>query len=160
MIHFVVFSECIKVFTPYVRKYILTEMDPIECVLLNCLIVFLLCFAVFAFKYATESHSMETTFKRYSDMTPLQIFFAIWIGIATIISSMVVLTMDKHYNTPLINNMLFKVISVFLLLLTGVVIFKERYDFNQILGIVMIICGGGLLFYHTDNATLLEKSKE
>ena len=160
MIHFVVFSECIKVFSPYVRKYILINMDPIECILLNCFIVFLLCFAVFAFKHATESHSMEKTFNRYSELTPLQIFFAIWIGIATILSSMVVLTMDKHYNTPLINNMLFKVISVFLLLLTGIVIFKENYDLNQLLGIAMIICGGGLLFYHTENATLLEKVKE
>ena len=160
MIHFVVLSECIKVFTPYVRKYILINMDPIECILLNCFVVFLLCFAVFAFKHATESHSMENTFKRYSELTPLQMFFVVWIGIATILSSMVVLTMDKHYNTPLINNMLFKVISVVLLLLTGIVIFKENYDLNQLFGIAMIICGGGLLFYHTDKATLLEKVKE
>jgi len=160
MIHFVVFSEIIKVFIPYIRKYVLMKLDPIECVLLNCFVVFLLCFAVFAFKYATENHSIETTFNRYSELTSLQIFFAIWIGIATIISSMVVLTMDKHYNTPLINNMLFKVISVFLLLLTGVIIFKERYDFNQLIGIAMMIFGGGLLFYHTDKASLLEKVKE
>ena len=160
MIHFVVFSECIKVFTPYIRKYLLTNMDPIECVLLNCIVVFLLCFAVFAFKYFTEKHRIETTMNRYAEMTTLQVFFAVWIGIATIISSMVVLTMDKHYNTPLINNMLFKVISVILLLLTGIVIFKENYDFNQLFGIAMIICGGGLLFYHTDKATLLEKAKE
>lgn len=160
MIHFVVISEGIKVFTPYVRKYLLMNMEPIECVLLNCLVVFLLCFAVFAFKYFHENHHIGTTFRRFSELTPMQTIFAGWVGIATILSSMVVLTMDKHYNTPLLNNMLFKIISVLILLLTGVVFFKENYNYKQLFGILMIILGGGLIFYHGDSVSLLEKSKD
>ena len=160
MIHFVVFSECIKVFTPYVRKYILIVMDPAECLFLNAIIVLLLCGAFFAYKVGFDDHKLEHTFKKYQSMTPMQILFAGWIGVATVISSMVVLTMDKHYNTPLINNMLFKVISVILLLLTGIVFFKEHYNYSQLLGMMMMILGGVLVFYHGEGSTLLSKSKE
>lgn len=160
MIHFVVFSECIKIFTPYVRKYILISMDPEECLILNAIIVLLLCGFYFAYKIGFDDHKIEHTFKKFQSMTPMQIVFAGWVGIATVISSMVVLTMDKHYNTPLLNNMLFKVISVILLLFTGIVFFKEHYNYSQLFGMLMMILGGVLVFYHSENSSLLVKSKD
>jgi len=161
MIHFVVFSECIKIFTPYVRKYILIALDPEECLLLNAIIVMLLCGLYFFYKMWNSNHKIENTFRKYKSMSPMQILFACWVGLATVISSMVVLTMDKHYNTPLINNILFKVISVMLLLLTGVIFFKESYNYNQILGIMLIVLGVVLLFYHSENGmSILSKARD
>lgn len=159
MIHFVIFSECIKIFTPYVRKYVLIVMDPEECMFLNAIIVLLLCGVYFAYKIGFNDHKLEHTFQKYQSMTPMQMLFAFWIGVATVVSSMVVLTMDKHYNTPLMNNMLFKVVSVILLLLIGVIIFKEHYNYQQMLGMIMMILGGVLVFYHSDSSGLLSKSK-
>ena len=160
MIHFVIFSECIKVFTPYIRKHVLLTLDPAECLFLNAIIVLLLCGIVFLYKIGFDDHKMAMTMKRYKTLTTTQILFALFIGVATIISSMVVLTMDKNYNTPLINNMLFKIISVFLLLLTGVFFFREKYNYKQIIGITMIVIGGVLLFYHGDSFTIISKSNE
>jgi drug/metabolite transporter (DMT)-like permease len=135
-------------------------MDPEECLFLNAMVVLLLCGIYFVYKVGFDDHKIEHTFKKYQSMTPMQILFAGWIGLATVISSMVVLTMDKHYNTPLLNNMLFKVISVILLLITGIIFFKEHYNYRQMFGMIMMILGGVLVFYHSDNSSLLEKSKD
>jgi len=90
-------------------------------------------------------------------MSYLQMLFAILVGIATILSSMVVLTMDKHYNTPLINNMVFKVVSVILLVFIGVILFNESYNYYQLLGIFLVVFGSGLLFYHGKDSLKFKK---
>ena len=132
-------------------------MDPAECLLLNSVIVFLICVSLFLYKITYEDHKIDTTLKRYKSMNFMQVSFALWIGIATALSGMVVLTMDKYYNTPLINTMAFKVISVILLVLTGVLIFKEKYNFQQLLGIALIVIGGILLFYHSEGSMTFKK---
>jgi len=157
MIHFIVFSECLKVFTPYIRKGLLISMEPVECLFLNSIIVFILCAVFLSYKVLMNDHSMETTFKRYTTMSYLQMLFAILVGIATILSSMVVLTMDKHYNTPLINNMVFKVVSVILLVFIGVILFNESYNYYQLLGIFLVVFGSGLLFYHGKDSLKFKK---
>lgn len=133
------------------------KMDPSECLLLNSIIVFLICVALFTYKVVNEDHKIETTLNRYKSMDFMQVLFALWIGIATALSGMVVLTMDKYYNTPLINNMVFKVVSVILLVLTGVIIFKEKYNFQQLFGIALIVIGGILLFYHSEGSMTFKK---
>ena len=104
-----------------------------------------------------NDHSMEITFKRYTTMDYWQMLFAFWVGIATVLSSMVVLTMDKHYNTPLINNMVFKVISVILLVLIGVILFNEKYNYSQLFGIFLVVFGSGLLFYNGKDSLKFKK---
>lgn len=152
MIHLILFSEFVKVFTPHVRKNVLNIMDPEECMFLNSIIVLFICFGFLLYKICFENYRLNVTIDRYFSMNYLQIAFAMLIGIATVISSMVVLTMDKHYNTPLINGMLFKVVSVILLVVMGVLFFRETYSYRQLVGIAFIIVGGGLLFYHTDKS--------
>ena len=157
MIHFIVLSEFLKIFNPYVRKTILIQMDPAEFLLLNSIIVFLICVSLFVYKIANEDHKMGVTIKRYRSMSFVQVLFSLWIGLATALSGMVILTMDKHYNTPLINNMIFKFSSVILLVLTGVIIFKEKYNFQQLLGIALIVIGGILLFYYSEGSMTFKK---
>ena len=157
MIHFIVFSEFLKIFTPYVRKGLLINMEPVECLFLNSIVVFILCSIFLSYKVLMNDHSMETTFKKYTTMNYWQMLFALLVGIATILSSMVVLTMDKHYNTPLINNMAFKVISVVLLVLIGVILFNESYNYLQLFGISLVVVGGSLLFYHSKDSLKFKK---
>jgi multidrug transporter EmrE-like cation transporter len=132
-------------------------MEPVECLFLNAIIVFLICIGYFLYNVIFHDHKIETTIRRYATMSQMQVAFAIWVAIATVMTSMVVLTMDKHYNTPLINNMLFKVVSVVLLVLTGVILFNESYNFSQLTGICLVVFGGSLLFYHSDDSLKFKK---
>lgn len=83
---------------------------------------------------------------KYKSLSLTQVLFALTIGIITIISSLLVLNLDKYYNTPLINSMLLKLLSAGLLLLTGIFIFKEKYNYKQLLGLFLAVIGGLLLF--------------
>lgn len=147
MIHFVFFSEFVKVFTPYIRKPLLLTMEPFECMFLNSIVVLILCLLLLLFKVVFKKHNPKDTIKKFSSMNIAHIGLALLIGIATIIASMTILTFDKHYNTPLINSMLFKIVSVILLIITGVTLFNEKYSYKQILGLIFVIIGGVLVFY-------------
>jgi drug/metabolite transporter (DMT)-like permease len=59
---------------------------------------------------------------------------------------MLILTMDKHFNNPLVNSVLFKFVSIVLLFTAVVVVFKEEYNYMQIIGLFMVIAGGFLIF--------------
>jgi drug/metabolite transporter (DMT)-like permease len=83
---------------------------------------------------------------KYNSLTLIQIVFILAIGLVTIISSMVVLNLDKYYNTPLINSMLLKIMSAVLLLFTGIFIFKEKYNYKQIIGLFLAVVGVLLMF--------------
>jgi drug/metabolite transporter (DMT)-like permease len=96
---------------------------------------------------------MSNTVQKFSSLSNTQYVFALLIGMATVLASMVVLTFDKHYNTPLINTTIFKIVSVIMLLFVGVVVFKERYDYKQIIGIMLVIVGGVLVFHKSDILT-------
>jgi multidrug transporter EmrE-like cation transporter len=48
---------------------------------------------------------------------------------------------DKYYNTPLINFIFSKFVSVIALIAVGIFIFKEKYSYLQMLGIAMTIAG-------------------
>jgi drug/metabolite transporter (DMT)-like permease len=49
---------------------------------------------------------------------------------------------DKYYNTPLINSIFKKVVSVFFLFVVGIFLFEEKYNLKQILG--LLLCSAGL----------------
>lgn len=150
MIHFVFFSEFVKVLTPYIRKNLLLTLEPFECLFLNSIVVLCLCFILLGYKILAEEHKMANTAQKFANLSYAQYVFALLIGMATVLASMVVLTFDKHYNTPLINTTIFKIASVIMLLFVGVVIFKERYDYKQIIGLFLVIIGGVLVFHKSD----------
>ena len=85
-------------------------------------------------------------FTKYKSLTLTQLIFALLIGVVTILSSLVILNLDKYYNTPLINSMILKLLSAILLLLSGVFIFNEKYNYKQIIGLILAVVGGILLF--------------
>ena len=156
MLQFVFLSEFIKVFTPYIRKSLLFTLEPFECMFLNSMIVLTLCGLLLLYKVVFANHRVAVTVKKYANLDLKHMVMALLVGISTVIASMVILTFDKHYNTPLINSMLFKIVSVFLLLFIGTTVFNESYSYKQILGIVFVIIGGVLVFYK-DGAVYMQR---
>ena len=98
------------------------------------------------YKIFFDNHDIVKMFVKYKSLTLTQIIFALLIGIVTIFSSLVISNLDKYYNTPLINSMILKLLSAILLLLSGVFLFNEKYNYKQIIGLVLAIVGGILLF--------------
>lgn len=146
MFPFVVLTGVLKTFSPYLRKSILLSLDPHDYLFLNTFIIFIFSLVYLIYKIFFEKLDMSKMFIKYKSLSLTQIVFTLIIGIITIISSLLVLNLDKYYNTPLINSMLLKLLSAGLLLLTGIFIFNEKYNYKQLLGLVLAVIGGLLLF--------------
>ena len=146
MIPFVIFTGVLKTFNPYLRKNILLSLDPHDYLFLNTFIIFIFSMMYLIYKIFFDNHDIVKMFVKYKSLTLTQIIFALLIGIVTIFSSLVISNLDKYYNTPLINSMILKLLSAILLLLSGVFLFNEKYNYKQIIGLVLAIVGGILLF--------------
>jgi drug/metabolite transporter (DMT)-like permease len=56
-------------------------------------------------------------------------------------SSLFLYELDKNHNTPLINTILLRLFSVVVLIIVGVFIFGEKYNWMQIVGIFLAVIG-------------------
>lgn len=146
MFPFVVLTGVLKTFSPYLRKNILLSLDPHDYLFLNTFIIFIFSLVYLIYKIFFENHDIFSMITKYKSLSVTQVMFALLIGIITIVSSLLVLNLDKYYNTPLINSMLLKLLSAVLLLLTGIFIFNEKYNYKQLLGLFLAVIGGLLLF--------------
>jgi uncharacterized membrane protein len=63
------------------------------------------------------------------------------IALITVTSSIIIINIDKNYNTPLLNSLFSKSFAAVLLILVSVFIYNENYNYKQIFGIVLIITG-------------------
>jgi len=63
------------------------------------------------------------------------------IAILAVISSLFIFELDKKYNSPLLNSLFLKIASVVALCFVSIFIFKEKYTWKQILGILLAILG-------------------
>ena len=95
------------------------------------------------FIYTLFSHDkyIHKLAHKIKNLTTTQIFYFIIIALVTFISSLVLIHFDKHYNTPLINGLFTKVIAALLLLIVGIFMFKENYNYKQICGIILTVVG-------------------
>ena len=146
MFHFVVLTGILKTFSPYLRKNILLTLDPHDYLFLNTFIIFIFSVIYLLYKIIFQNHSFENMIHKYTTLSLTQVLFALLIGFVTIVSSIVIINLDKYYNTPLINSMIMKILSAILLLFTGIFIFKEKYSYKQLIGLLLALIGGFLLF--------------
>lgn len=137
MLHFAFLIGTIKTFVPYIRKKVLLSLDPHEYLFLNTMIIAFLCSVYMIYHLFRNNHTLDNIMTKYRSLSYLEILFAFLISSITVISSIFILNMDKYYNTPLINSFLIKIISAVLLILTGIFIFEEKYNPQQMLGIFL-----------------------
>jgi uncharacterized membrane protein len=74
-------------------------------------------------------------------LTFLQVIYFILIAFITVVSSIVIINLDKNFNTPLINSMLSKGIAAVMLLFVATIIYKEKYNLKQVFGIFLTVIG-------------------
>jgi drug/metabolite transporter (DMT)-like permease len=71
------------------------------------------------------------------------------LAIITVVSGLLMFKLDKNYNTPLINSMFMKAMSMIALVCVGVFVFKENYKMHQYIGVFFVLCGMFLISQKT-----------
>jgi drug/metabolite transporter (DMT)-like permease len=134
-------TSFLKIFNPYFRKHILDSLESHEYLFLNTFLISLGVFLYLIYKLLFHDYSLDKLVDKIYNLTTLQVFYFILIALITLISSIVIINLDKYYNTPLINSLLNKGLASILLILTGIFIYKEKYNYKQVSGLLLIIIG-------------------
>jgi len=126
---------------PYFRKHVLATLDPHDFLFLNAFIIAILIGIYFVFVYFFNHGVVKKTFKNCASLNYTQVGALLILGIFTIFGTLLLLDADKNYNTPAINSIILKSVSMVALFLVGVFIFEEQYSVKQIIGIALTIAG-------------------
>lgn len=141
MYFFLVTTQLLKTFNPYFRKHILYTLESHEYLFMNTFFVGCFVFLFFLYNSIFHEKSFDKFVDKIQNLTFLHIIYFLIIAFITISSSFVLIHMDKHYNTPLVNGLLTKVVAAILLICVGIFLFEENYNYEQIFGIFLTIVG-------------------
>ena len=138
-------------FRPYFRKHIATTLDPHEYFLLNTVAIMVLILMYISFLLFTKKTSCGKILSNIKTLSGSEICCIVILAIITVISGLLMFELDKNYNTPLINSMFMKVISMIGLVCVGIFVFNENYKMHQYIGIFLVILGMYLISQKTLN---------
>lgn len=131
-----------KSMRPFFKKNVLHTIDEDDFLYLNTFFIGL--FVVIYFFYSKNKNKTKNTkaiVDKFKNMTFLEISSMIFVSLFTVVSTVLLLQMDKSQQTPFINSMLTKGFSTILVIMIGMVVYKENYNKLQILGIGLILLG-------------------
>jgi drug/metabolite transporter (DMT)-like permease len=141
MYPFIAGITIIKSINPYFRKHILNILDSHDLLFINSFFISVVVFIIFLYKLFFDKKSLNNIAENYRKLTLSHYLCIIIISIFTVSSSLLLYEFDKKYNTPLMNSMFLRCISILALFFTGYFFFKEQYNWKQILGLIFIIIG-------------------
>jgi drug/metabolite transporter (DMT)-like permease len=141
MYFYLAITTFLKTLNPYFRKHILDSLESHEYLFLNTFFVAFFVLLYFIYKLLFHDTFFNKLINKINNLSILQIIYFMIIAFITITSSIVIINLDKYFNSPLINSLLSKCISAILLLIVGIFIFKEKYNLKQIFGIFLTIIG-------------------
>lgn len=129
----------LKSIRPVFKKNVMLSIDNYSYLLLNTLFI-----SIFVMLYFIYLNSKNVKFTQVVDncksMNVVQVISMILISFLTIISTILVMNMDQSsLSTTSVTIM--KSISSIILVLLGIFIYKEKYNFTQIYGVILTIVG-------------------
>lgn len=132
-----------KSLRPFFKKNVLkSEIDEDDFLFLNTFFISLFVIIYFIYNFTKKK---KVDFNKYKNMKPIELGSMIGVSLFTVISTILVLQMDKGYQTPFINSMLTKGFSTIFVIAIGMIIYKENYNMLQMLGIAFILVGTYLI---------------
>jgi len=134
-------TSLLKTFSPYLRKHILDSIEGHEYMFINTFFVAFFVFLYFMYKIIYHDDMFDKLVNNMYKLTFLQVIYFILIAFITVVSSIVIINLDKNFNTPLINSMLSKGIAAVMLLFVATIIYKEKYNLKQVFGIFLTVLG-------------------
>lgn len=142
MYPYILGMSLLKTCVPYFRKHILNTLSSLELVFLNTFFIFILVSSILLYSiFVSKSINMHNMFKNYKKLELTQIIALIAIAFLTVSSSFIINEFDKNYNTPLMNTLFVRGISLIFVIGVGIFLFEEKYNWKQILGILFTISG-------------------
>jgi uncharacterized membrane protein len=139
----------LKISNPYFRKHILYSLDPHDLLFINGIIMFIIISLVFLYQI-TVNNTLKKTIANYKKLSYTQILCLIILCCMAIASSLLLFELDKNHNTPFINHVFLKAGSIILLLLISIFLFEEKYNYCQIIGIILTIIGIVMVTFNDD----------
>ena len=132
-----------KSLRPFFKKNVLkSDIDEDDFLFLNTFFISLFVVIYFIYNFTKKK---KVDFSKYKKMKPIELGSMIGVSLFTVVSTILVLQMDKGYQTPFINSMLTKGFSTIFVIAIGMIIYKENYNMLQMLGIVLILTGTYLI---------------
>ena len=132
-----------KSLRPFFKKNVLkSDIDEDDFLFLNTFFISLFVVIYFAYNFTKKK---KVDFNKYKNMKPIELGSMIGVSLFTVVSTILVLQMDKGYQTPFINSMLTKGFSTIFVIAIGMIIYKENYNTLQMLGIAFILMGTYLI---------------
>jgi hypothetical protein len=111
-------------FRPYFRKHISNTLDTHEYFLLNTVAIMIIILMYIAFLLFTKKTSCGKILTNIKTLSGSEISCILVIAIITVVSGLLMFELDKNYNTPLINSMFMKSMSMIALVCVGVFVFE------------------------------------
>jgi drug/metabolite transporter (DMT)-like permease len=132
-----------KSLRPFFKKNVLkSDIDEDDFLFLNTFFISLFVVIYFIYNFTKKK---KVDFNKYKNMKPIELGSMVGVSLFTVVSTILVLQMDKGYQTPFINSMLTKGFSTIFVIAIGMIIYKENYNMLQMLGIALILTGTYLI---------------
>jgi drug/metabolite transporter (DMT)-like permease len=130
----------LKISSPYFRKHILDSLEPFDLLYINGFFMFTIISLIFLYQIIFNK-TMKKTIDNYNRLTFTQIVCLFIICCMIVASTLLIFELDKNHNTPFINAICLNSGKMLLLLLISIIIFGEKYNYIQLLGVILTIIG-------------------
>jgi uncharacterized membrane protein len=141
MYHYIIGITFFDLLRPYFRKHVLKSLENHEFLLMNTFVILSITVTYIIYEFMFDKEFLKTTFDNCKNLSCWQFFSLFLVSLLTVLSTLLLLELDKKHNTPAVNSIILKSFSLILLFIVGIIMFKEQYSAKQILGIIVTILG-------------------
>ena len=141
MYHYILGASIFKSAVPYMRKHVLNTLDSHDLLYLDALVFFIIVLCIFCYQCIFDRSKIVNTLSNYKQLSYKQIMCVIAISIISVSVVYMILYLDKFYNTPLVNYISRVSLTSVCAIIIGIIFFKEIYNIQHIIGILLTIAG-------------------
>jgi drug/metabolite transporter (DMT)-like permease len=142
MYFYIIGASFLKMLSPYLRKYMLTTLDPHDLLYINSMLFFMIVALIFLYQFFIgHNDAIRITMKNYGKLSWQQVACMFLIAAFAVSSTFFVYELDKYYNTPFINYIMLIGLTLFSSFIVGIYWFEEQYSKQQMVGIALTIMG-------------------
>lgn len=139
------FSTLVGSVRPYIRKHILDGIDPSDYLFINSICITTFIVLYFGYICLFNNYSISQTYAKCCSLSYTQIAAIVILAAFTVLSSIMLFSLEKYFNTPAMNHMMLKAASLVMLFVVGVIVFNENYSLIHMAGIGLTLVGVILL---------------
>ena len=135
----------LKTFDPYYRRYLTSDsLNGIDYMYLETIIYSLVLFLFIIFKYFYNKKETIETFKNLQNVETKDILIMSVMSFFFLYSTLMIYE-NEHDNSAFLNTIILRGGTLVGILLTGIFFYEEKYNWKQIVGIILSFIGIYLL---------------